>query len=160
MHKEVVYQIGPDGVMTLAGRDVRELVKQYGSPLIVMLEDVVRWNCRAYRKQIEHYPRSRVYYAAKAFLTTGFCRIIEEEGLFLDVVSWGELQTALSSGFPPEKILMHGNAKTEKDLRLALQAGVGRIVIDNMEEIERLSSLASEMKKEAPHPTRTPTMPR
>lgn len=149
MHKEVVYETGPDGVMSLAGHDVRELVKEYGSPLIVMLEDVVRWNCRAYRKQIEHYHESRVYYAAKAFLTTGFCRIIEEEGLGLDVVSWGELHTALSAGFPPDRILMHGNAKTVQDLRLALEAGVGRIVIDNMEEIDRLSALAAEMKKEA-----------
>jgi diaminopimelate decarboxylase len=149
VHRETVYQTGPDGVMTLAGHDVRGLIDGYGSPLMVMLEDVVRWNCRAYRKQIEQYPRSRVYYAAKAFLTTGFCRIIEEEGLFLDVVSWGELHTALSSGFPPGRILMHGNAKTEEDLRLALESGVGRIVIDNLEEIDRLSALASQMKKQA-----------
>lgn len=149
MHKEVVYQTGPDGVMTLAGHDVRELVKEFGSPLIVMLEDVVRWNCRAYRRQIEHYPRSRVYYAAKAFLTTGFCRIIEEEGLGLDVVSFGELHTALSAGFPPGNILMHGNAKTAEDLKTALRAGVGRIVIDNLEEIERLSALAGELGKTA-----------
>jgi diaminopimelate decarboxylase len=90
-----------------------------------------------------------VYYAAKAFLTTGFCRIIEEEGLGLDVVSWGELHTALSSGFPAENILMHGNAKTGEDLKMALEAGVGRIVIDNMEEIERLSALAGKLKKTA-----------
>ncbi len=149
MHREVVYQTGPDGVMTLAGHDVRELVSEYGSPLVVMLEEVVRWNCRAYLKQIEHYPESRVYYAAKAFLTTGFCRIIEEEGLWLDVVSWGELHTALSAGFPPERILMHGNAKTEEDLEMALRAGVGRIVVDNTEEIDRLSALASGMKTRA-----------
>jgi diaminopimelate decarboxylase len=135
--------------MTLAGHDVRELVEQYGSPLIVMLEDVVRWNCRAYRKQIEHYPKSRVYYAAKAFLTTGFCRIIEEEGLSLDVVSFGELHTALTAGFPPDNILMHGNAKTKQDLAMALEAGVGRIVIDNTEEIERLSALAGQLGKTA-----------
>jgi len=147
MHREVVYETGPDGVMKLAGHDVRDLVAEYGSPLIVMLEDVVRWNCQAYRAQIEHYPRSRVYYASKAFLTTGFCRIIDQEGLGLDVVSWGELETALAAGFPPERILMHGNAKTEKDLRLALQAGVGRIVIDNLEEIGRLSALAGELGK-------------
>ena len=142
MHREIVYQIGPEGVMKLAGHDVRELVKEYGSPLVVMLEEVVRWNCRAYREQIEHYPESRVYYAAKAFLTTGFCRIIESEGLGLDVVSWGELHTALSAGFPADEILMHGNAKTEEDLRMALESGVGRIVIDNTEEIVRLSALA------------------
>jgi diaminopimelate decarboxylase len=135
--------------MTLAGHDVRDLVTEFGSPLIVVLEEVVRWNCRAYRRQIEHYPQSRVYYAAKAFLTTGFCKIIEEEGLWLDVVSFGELHTALSAGFPAGRILMHGNAKTEEDLKMALDAGVGRIVIDNLEEIGRLSALAGKLKKTA-----------
>ena len=143
-----IYGINDEGVMTLAGHDARELLAKYGSPVVVMLEDVVRGNCRAYRQQIERYPRSRVYYASKAFLTTGFCRLIEEEGMCLDVVSWGELHTALSAGFPPERILMHGNAKTVDDLRLALDAGVGRIVIDNLDEVERLAWLTEEMGKE------------
>ena len=101
-----------DGVLHLAGHDVRNLVEAFGSPLVVFLEEVVRANCRAYIRSMERYPRSRVYYAAKAFLTTGFCRLIEEEGLCLDVVSEGELATAMAAGFPAEKILLHGNAKT------------------------------------------------
>lgn len=142
-----IYGVNDAGVMTLAGHDVRDLMAEYGSPLIVMLEDVLRQNCRDYRQQIEQYPRSRVYYASKAFLTTGFCRLIQQEGLCLDVVSWGELHTALAAGFPPENILMHGNAKTLDDLRMALEAGVGRIVIDNMGEIERVAALAQELDK-------------
>jgi diaminopimelate decarboxylase len=131
--------------MLLAGHDVRDLVAEYGSPLIIILEERVRAACRAYKQQIEQYPRSRVYYAAKALLTTGLCRLMQEEGMGLDVVSTGELHTALSSGFLPEMILMHGNAKTVEDLTLALQAGVGRIVIDNLEEIDRLADLAQEL---------------
>ena len=147
--EEPIYAVGRDGTMELAGFNALELLERFGSPLIVMLEDVVRGNCRAYRAKLEKYPRSRVYYASKAFLSTGFCRLIAEEGLGLDVVSWGELHTALKAGFPPDQILMHGNAKTERDLRLALESGVGRIVIDNLEEIERLAALAEELDTDA-----------
>ncbi len=138
------------GVMHLAGHPAPELLRRFGSPLLVILEDHVRQACRAYRRGMEPYPRSRVYYAAKAFLTTGFCRLIAQEGLGLDVVSWGELRTAMAAGFPPERILMHGNAKTEQDLRLAVEAGVGRVVIDNLEEIERLSGIAAGAGREVP----------
>jgi diaminopimelate decarboxylase len=148
-HEPPIYGVSEEGVMTLAGHDIRDLMARFGSPLIVMLEDLIRANCRSYKQQIEQYPRSRVYYASKAFLTTGFCRLMEDEGMGLDVASWGELQTALAAGFPPEMILMHGNAKTREDLRLALEVGVGRIVIDNHAEIERLAELTEEMGKEA-----------
>jgi len=139
-----VHQGSADGVMLLAGHDVRQLMARFGSPLVVLLEDTVRDNCRAYRQEIGKPPLARVYYAAKAFLTTGFCRLIDQEGLGLDVSSGGELATALSASFPPERILMHGNAKTEEDLKMALTAGVGRIVIDNFAEIDRLDRLAGE----------------
>ena len=144
----LIYTASDDGIMRLAGHDVRELLAEFGSPLVVMLEDTIRTRCRDYRKRLEGYPRSRVYFASKAFLTTGLCKIMEQEGMGLDVVSWGELQTALAAGFPADQILMHGNAKTERDLRLALEAGVGRIVIDNLDEIARLDALAGELGKE------------
>jgi len=143
-HLSKIYEAGPDGVMLLGGRDVRDLLDRFGSPLVVMLEDLIRAACRTYREQMADYPaETRIYYASKAFLTTGFCRLIEDEGLGLDVVSIGELNTALAAGFPVERILMHGNAKTQGELELALRSGVGRIVIDNMDEIERLAELAS-----------------
>lgn len=144
-----IYGVNESGVMTLAGHDVRDLLVRFGSPLVVLLEEVVRGNCRAYKQQIEQYPRARVYYASKAFLTTGFCRLMEQEEMGLDVASWGELETARAAGFPAERILMHGNAKTREDLRLALEMGIGRIVIDNLAEIERLGEMAEAMEKEA-----------
>ena len=149
MRNRDVFAVSDDGSMLLAGHDVRDLVREYGSPLVVMLEDLIRANCRAYVEQIERYGRARVYYASKAFLTTGFCRLIESEGLHLDVASAGELHTALSAGFPPERILMHGNAKTVRDLTMALEAGIGRIVIDNDEEIDRLANLTATLGKKA-----------
>jgi diaminopimelate decarboxylase len=144
-----VFEVSPEGTMQLAGHDVRDLMARYGSPLLVMLEQRLRNACHAYLEQMEQYPRSRVYYASKAFLTTGLCRLLEEEGLGLDVVSMGELQTALAAGFPPQMILMHGNAKTTEDLELALGAGIGRIVIDNLEEIDRLSQLTETLETTA-----------
>lgn len=143
MHLDDVYEVDSSGTMLLAGHNVRELIDEFGSPLIVMLEERIRANCRAYLKQIECYPRTRVYYASKAFLTTGICRLMQSEGLGLDVASAGELQTALAAGFPSGDILMHGNAKTVAELELAMQSGVGRIVIDNIEEIDRLEKIAA-----------------
>lgn len=128
----------------LAGHSASALAAEYGTPLIVLLEDVIRQNCREYHKRIELYPRSRVYYASKALLTTAVCRLMQQERMGLDVVSAGELETALAAGFPPHEILMHGNAKGENELRLALQSGVGRIVIDNLDEILLLNRLALE----------------
>ncbi len=149
MHLDTVYRVGDDGVMQLAGHDVRRLLEKFGSPLVVLLEERIRANCRAYRRQIENYPRTRVYYASKAFLSIGLCRLMEEEGLGLDVASEGELQTALAAGFDPEKILLHGNAKTTQELALALEYGVGRIVIDNLEEIQRLGQLCERLDRSA-----------
>ena len=148
LNDSLIYSTGEGGVMRLAGHDVRDLVSQFGSPLVVMLEEPIRTRCRDYKKRLECYPRSRVYFASKAFLTTGFCKLMEQEGMGLDVVSWGELRTALAAGFPPDQILMHGNAKTERDLTEALEAGVGRIVIDNLDEIARLEALATKLDKE------------
>jgi len=135
--------VGADGMLRLAGHSAAELAAQYGTPLIVLLEDVIRARCREYHKRIERYPRSRVYYAAKALLTTGIARLMHEERMGLDVVSAGELNTALAAGFPPEMLLMHGNAKSEAELALALEAGVGRIVVDNDSDITRLARLTA-----------------
>lgn len=134
----------PQGELLLAGHAATALAAQYGTPLVVLLEDVIRQNCREYHKRIELYPRSRVYYASKALLTTAICRLMQQERMGLDVVSAGELRTALVAGFPPAEILMHGNAKGADELQLALDSGVGRVVIDNLDEIELLSRLATQ----------------
>ncbi len=144
-----IASISSDGKLILAGNTARSLVERFGSPLVVMLEEVIRKRCREYRERIEFYPRSRVYYASKAFLTVGFCKLIEQEGLGLDVVSSGELHTAIKAGFPPDMVLMHGNAKTDEELTLALEYGVGRIVIDNLAEIDKLAILTRKLGKRA-----------
>src|SRR5690606_24638792 len=103
--------------------------------------------CRQYKDALaRHYPSGRVIYAGKALLTTGLCRIIASEGFGLDVVSGGELYTALKAGFPPERIYFHGNNKSDEELRMALTAGVGRIVVDNRVELEVLEALAAEIR--------------
>jgi diaminopimelate decarboxylase len=131
------------GELTLAGRSASSLISEFGSPLVVILEDVIRANCRRYRSRFGNYPRSRIYYASKALLTKGLCRLLMQEGLGIDVVSAGELHTALSAGVPAESIVMHGNAKTQAELDMAVQAGVGRIVVDNFADIERLAAMTA-----------------
>ncbi|RME20080.1 MAG: diaminopimelate decarboxylase, partial [Deltaproteobacteria bacterium] len=143
MHLERVYEVDGKGVMKLAGHEVTELVERFGSPLVVLLEEVIRFNCRAYRKALQdNYPEGRVYYAGKAFLCAGLCKLLEQEGMWLDVVSAGEMHTARVAGFPASRMLLHGNAKTVRELEMAVEMGVGRIVIDNEAEIERLEQVA------------------
>ena len=118
--------------LTIAGRDTVELAQKYGTPLYVMDEDLIRENCRLYRTSIDRYydGNGLVLYASKAFCSLAMCKIVAEEGLGLDVVSGGELHTAIRAGFPAEKIYFHGNNKTEEELILALRHNVGRIVVD------------------------------
>lgn len=133
----------PQGELTLAGQPVSDLCARFGTPLVVLIEDVIRQNCREYLRRLHIYPRTRVYYASKAFLTTGFCRLLMQEGLGLDVVSAGELATAEAAGFPMEQVLVHGNAKTRAEMEYALRLRVGRIVIDNLAEAEALGGIAA-----------------
>lgn len=125
-----------------------ELARTFGTPLYVLDEGVVRSRCAEIRNDFtEKWPNTSACYASKAFLTMTMARIVEQEGLGLDVVSGGELFTALKAGFPPARIELHGNAKTEQELRLALNAGVGRIIVDGVMELKVLDNLAAEMKK-------------
>src|SRR5690606_7447308 len=132
------------GHLEIGGCDAVELARRYGTPLYVLDEDRVRSACRAYLDALaRYYPKGKIVYAGKALLTTGVCRIIASEGLFLDVVSGGELYTALRAGFPPERMYFHGNNKSDAELRMGLAAGVGRIVVDSEAELERLEELAA-----------------
>jgi diaminopimelate decarboxylase len=128
-----------DGAVTIAGVDVRDLAREYGTPLYVVDEEDFRSRCRDYRAA---FADADVFYAGKAFLCREVARWIDEEGLGLDVCSAGELAVALSVGFPAERVAMHGNNKSQAELDRALTAGVGRIVIDSFEEIARLGFLA------------------
>ncbi|MEU5877551.1 diaminopimelate decarboxylase [Spirillospora sp. NPDC047279] len=129
------------GVMTVGGVDVRELAETYGTPLYVYDEDDVRSRAREYAAAFDD---GDVHYAGKAFLCTAVAKWLNEEGLGLDVCSGGELAVALAAGFPVEKITLHGNNKSSWELQRALEAGVGRIVLDSFEEIARLGYLAKE----------------
>ncbi|MFC2594367.1 MAG: diaminopimelate decarboxylase family protein, partial [Fretibacterium sp.] len=132
------------------GADCVELAARFGTPLYVLDESVIRARCAEVRRDfLDRWPSASASYAGKAFLTRTMARIVEEEGLGLDVVSLGELHTALSAGFPASRIEMHGSAKSEAELNAALDAGVGRIVVDGLMELEVLADLAAHKGRRA-----------
>ena len=137
--------------LTIGGCDTVELAKNYGTPLYVMDENLIRENCRVYKNALDKYygGNGLILYASKTFCTLAMCRIAKEEGMGLDVVSGGELYTAFKADFPMEKVYFHGNNKTEDELRQALSLGVGKIVVDNIFELELLNNLCREMGKKA-----------
>ncbi|SDK12566.1 diaminopimelate decarboxylase [Nonomuraea maritima] len=133
-----------DGALTVGGVDVRDLARDHGTPLYVIDEDDVRSRMRDYATA---FAGSEVHYAGKAFLCKEIVRWLQDEGLGLDVASGGELAVALSVGFPPEHITMHGNNKSTAELSRAIEVGVGHIVLDSYDEIARLGHLAAEAGK-------------
>lgn len=137
--------------LTIGGVDTIELAEQFHTPLFVMDEDKIRDHCRQFRHSIEEYYQGAglVCYASKAFCCKQMYRIAKEEGIGTDVVSMGELYTAMSVDFPVEKICYHGNNKTPQELEYALECGVGRIVVDNLSELHLLNDLAGNMDKKA-----------
>lgn len=139
------------GHLEIGGCDVVDLAREFGTPLYIFDEDFLRQNCRRFHRAFVHkYGNAEVIYAGKAFLTVAVCRIIQQEGLGLDVVSGGELYTAMKAGFPPDRIYFHGNNKSYAELTMALEAGVGRIVVDNFFELELLARLAEERGQKVP----------
>ncbi|GIV09024.1 MAG: diaminopimelate decarboxylase [Fimbriimonadales bacterium] len=136
--------VNTEGRLAIGGCDVVALAEQFGTPLYVLDEDALRARCREYRAAFETLkPDTEIVYAGKAALNKAICQMIAEEGLGLDVASGGELYTALQAGFPSERIHLHGVYKTDGELQMALQAGVGAIVLDNFEEIQRLHACAT-----------------
>lgn len=135
-----------NGRLAVAGCDCVELAREYGTPLYVMDEERIRANCRALVGAMKKYaPGGRVMYASKAFMNKAMCLIAAGEGLGLDVVSGGELYTALEAGVPGEIIEMHGNNKTYDEIKMAINARVSRIIIDGFDEIERIEKAAAEL---------------
>ncbi len=135
--------------LTVGGCDCVELANTYGTPLYVLDEPTIRKNCRLYVDSVKRYygGNGLISYASKAFCTVAICKIVEEEGMGLDVVSGGELYTAHKAGFPMDKVSFHGNNKTPDELKLALSLGVGRFVVDSEQELELLSRLAKDAGK-------------
>ena len=128
-----------DGHLAVAGVAVTYIAREFGTPAYVLDEDDFRARCRAW---LQAFPDADVYYAGKAFLTIAVARWVAEEGLRLDVCTGGELTVALNAGFDAARIAFHGNNKSIIELTAALDAGVGHIVVDSFDEIERLAKLA------------------
>ena len=143
--------INGNGNLTIGGADTVQIAKEYGTPVYVFDENEIRKNLRAFKNSMDEYYAGNglAVYASKAFCCKEMCRICMQEGTGIDVVSGGELYTALSVDFPAEKIVFHGNNKTYDELYRAVSSGVGRIVVDNITELETLSRIASELGKTA-----------
>ncbi|MCW5933993.1 MAG: diaminopimelate decarboxylase [Fimbriimonadia bacterium] len=140
----ITQQINDQGHLQIGGIDTVALAAEFGTPLYVLDEEDFRSRCREYQRAFHTLkPDVGISYASKALLNLAVCRIIEQEGLGLDVASGGELFTAAQAAFPANRITMHGNNKSEEELCQALTIGVGTIVVDNFLELETLQSLLS-----------------
>lgn len=139
------------GHLLLGGCDALTLAREYGTPAYVVVEDDLRAQARTYRQAFDRVaPGAHVSFASKACPCTAVLRVIEQEGLGCDVASGGELAIALHAGFPAERIHVHGNAKSEAELAAAVDAGVRQIVIDGLDEVERLGRIAAERGRVQP----------
>ena len=133
------------GVLQIGGCNVRDLAAAFGTPLYVYDEHTIRQTCRDYLRDFQtHLDGARAHYAGKAWLSPALTRLLVEEGFGLDVVSAGELHVALAGGMDPEQIAFHGNGKTADELAYALTSGVGRIIVDNDDELTVLDRLTRE----------------
>jgi diaminopimelate decarboxylase len=141
-------KINASGHLEIGGCDVVDLKSQFGTPLYIVDEQLVRERCKEY---VEAFKLSglkfQVAYASKAFCVMAMCAVVEQEGMSLDVVSEGELYTALQAGFPAERIHFHGNNKTPDEIEMAITAGIGCFVVDNLVELHMLQGIATEMDK-------------
>lgn len=144
-------QVNSQGHLEIGGVDLTQLAAEYGTPLYVMDEAEIRRRCRDYLAAFRaRYPKVEVSFASKAFICAGICKVVEQEGLHLDVASGGELFTALHGGFPAGRITLHGNNKAPEELKMALDARVGHIVVDNFYEIDLLTELTAGRKEPQP----------
>jgi len=144
-------RVSEQGRLILGGVDVADLAACFGTPLYVYDEETIRAACRAYHAAFGRIPYATgVHYAAKAYLATWLCRLLRDEGMGCDVVSGGELQIALAGGLVPEGIRLHGNNKSPGELRDALAAGIGCVVVDNDDERRLLDEIARAAGRRVP----------
>ncbi|UVY82555.1 diaminopimelate decarboxylase [Brachybacterium sp. NBEC-018] len=139
---------GADGALEVGGVSVTRIAEEVGTPAFVLDEDDFRERARGFRdafaEAFRPHAGAQVYYAGKAFLCGAVARWVQEDGLGLDVCTGGELAVALRAGFPAERIALHGNNKSDAELRRAIEVGVGRIVADSLDEIARIDALSAE----------------
>lgn len=130
--------IGADGVMSIGGCSLIDVAKQFGTPVFVYDEEHLRARCH---EAVAAFGEQRVIYATKAFFTTAMAKLAYDEGLLLDVATGGELFVALHAGVPASSCVLHGNNKSVDELRMAIEAGVRHIVVDNFDELDKLDAL-------------------
>ncbi len=144
-------RINAAGRLEIGGCEAVDLAHRFGTPLYVLDEALVRRNCAAYRDALAAVaPNSQVMYASKALLCSAVARLVASEGLGVDVASGGELHTALQAGLNGRQLLLHGNYNSPVEMREALAAGVGRLVVDSLDELPAWSSMAAELGVTAP----------
>lgn len=136
-------RFSPKGLLSVGGVDASSLVERFGTPLIVLDRATIEERAGWYTAVL---PPENTYYAGKALCCVAICELLELLGMGLDVCSGGELTTALAAGFPPERIAFHGNNKSEEELKKAQVSGVGRIVVDSFDEIDRIARLGVQTK--------------
>lgn len=143
--------VNEKGHLTIGGADTVDIANMFGTPAYVMDEALIRKNCRLYLNSIKKACGSKglALYASKAFSCVYICRLAAEEGMGLDVVSGGEIYTAVKADFPMERVYFHGNNKTADEIEFALKNNVGRFVVDNKYELELLNQLAGQQYKKA-----------
>src|SRR5690625_1010044 len=142
------FLVNKKGHLEIDGVDSLDLAKKYGTPLYVYDVSLIRKNCRAFINTFKKMGVSaKVSYASKAFSSVAMLQVMEQEDMHLDVVSGGELYTALQANFPADRIHMHGNNKSLQELSMAIENNIGCIVVDNFYEIQLLESLLKEMNK-------------
>ncbi|WP_431232362.1 diaminopimelate decarboxylase family protein [Mycolicibacterium psychrotolerans] len=139
-----------DGVLTVGGCRLDDLAAEFGTPVMVVAEEAVRQRARDYLEAFRsRWARSDVAFASKAFPCTAIQRLASEEGLLLDVAGGGEIATALAAGADPARMLLHGNAKTDEEIGMAVSNGVGLIVVDNFDDIDRLERIVEPGRRQA-----------
>ena len=140
--------VDESGRLSLAGVLLASLALDYGTPLYLFDEATIRAQCRSFRQAFaSRWPQNAIAYASKAYLSPALCQILLEEGLELDVVSAGEWGLALAAGYPAAQMHLHGNFKPEAELTAALEAGLGRIVIDSLEELQHIETWAAQRQR-------------
>src|SRR5437763_9122267 len=141
-------RVGAHGRLEIGGCDTIELAREFGTPAYVVAEDDLRWRARSFVEAVAaRHADYDVLFASKAFPCTAVYRTLAEEGLSCDVASGGELALALRAGLHPRGLYLHGNAKSEAELRPALDAGVGHVVRDSFDDFERLDQACAELER-------------
>jgi diaminopimelate decarboxylase len=138
-------ELDADGMLVVGGCRAADLVAEFGTPVMVVAEAALRARARQYVDGLAaRWPRSRVVFASKAFPATAVQRVMVEEGLGLDVAGGGEILTALKAGADPASLVLHGNAKTDEEIAMAAEHGIGLVVVDNANDVDRLEATGRE----------------